>query len=148
MKFIPMSIKEQLHAKVLSGILLSILSMLLTMLCLYFLLPIIPLNWYLIIFLTSIITIILGNFIGIIIDILHPKLVWEQEASAVKQNFAGPVSMFLGVGIGIGIGYLIYKVPYDYILYLGIGILIVCILLDMVFYMRIDSFTKKQFDEY
>ena len=56
--------------------------------------------------------------------------------------------MFLGVGIGIGIGYLIYKVPYDYILYLGIGILIVCILLDMVFYMRIDSFTKKQFDEY
>ncbi len=148
MKYIPMSLKQQLHAKVLSGIIPSVLSLFLTLLCIPFLMPVIPVQWYIIIFVTSIITIVLSNFIGLYIDILRPKLVWEQEASAVKQNFSGIVSMLLGIGFCIVIGYLTYKIPYEYILYSSIVILIVTLLLDVVFYMRIDSFAQKRFNEY
>ena len=33
------------------------------------------------------------------LDILHPKLVWEQEAAAVKQNMSGIVSMLAGMAM-------------------------------------------------
>ena len=84
MKYIPMSLKQQLQAKVLSGILMSVISMLLTMVCVYFLLPIFPLTWYFAAAAASLITIVLGNYASLALDILHPKLVWEQEAAAVK----------------------------------------------------------------
>ena len=143
MKYIPMTLKEQLHAKVLSGILMSVFSMLLTMLCIYYLLPIFPLFWYLLAAASSLITIVLGNYASLALDILHPKLVWEQEAAAVKQNMSGIVSMLAGMAMMVVTAALLFVLPSDFLPAGTAGMVIVCLALDVVFYMRLDHFAKK-----
>lgn len=147
MKYIPMTLKEQLHAKVLSGILMSVVSMLLTMLCIYYLLPIFPLFWYLLADASSLITIVLGNYASLALDILHPKLVWEQEAAAVKQNMSGIVSMLAGMAMMVVTAALLFVLPSDFLPAGTAGMVIVCLALDVVFYMRLDHFAKKRFDQ-
>ena len=147
MKYIPMTLKEQLHAKVLSGILMSVVSMLLTMLCIYYLLPIFPLFWYLLTAASSLITIVLGNYASLALDILHPKLVWEQEAAAVKQNMSGIVSMLAGMAMMVVTAALLFVLPSDLLPAGTAGMVIVCFALDVVFYMRVDHFAKKRFDQ-
>ena len=122
MKYIPMSLKQQLQAKVLSGILMSVISMLLTMVCVYFLLPIFPLTWYFAAAAASLITIVLGNYASLALDILHPKLVWEQEAAAVKQNMSGIVSMLAGMAMTVVTCVLLFILPDDYLLFGTAGI--------------------------
>lgn len=133
MKYIPMSLKQQLQAKVLSGILMSVISMLLTMVCVYFLLPIFPLTWYFAAAAASLITIVLGNYASLALDILHPKLVWEQEAAAVKQNMSGIVSMLAGMAMTVVTCVLLFILPDDYLLFGTAGMVIVCIAVDVVF---------------
>lgn len=147
MKYIPMSLKQQLQAKVLSGILMSVISMLLTMVCVYFLLPIFPLTWYFAAAAASLITIVLGNYASLALDILHPKLVWEQEAAAVKQNMSGIVSMLAGMAMTVVTCVLLFILPDDYLLFGTAGMVIVCIAVDVVFYMRLDSFAQKRFHQ-
>ena len=147
MKYIPMSLKQQLQAKVLSGILISVISMLLTMVCVYFLLPIFPLTWYFAAAAASLITIVLGNYASLALDILHPKLVWEQEAAAVKQNMSGIVSMLAGMAMTVVTCVLLFILPDDYLLFGTAGMVIVCIAVDVVFYMRLDSFAQKRFHQ-
>ncbi|MCR0608903.1 hypothetical protein MKA47_21540 [[Clostridium] innocuum] len=147
MKYIPMSLKQQLQAKVLSGILMSVISMLLTMVCVYFLLPIFPLTWYFAAAAASLITIVLGNYASLALDILHPKLVWEQEAAAVKQNMSGIVSMLAGMAMTVVTCVLLFILPDDYLLFGTASMVIVCIAVDVVFYMRLDSFAQKRFHQ-
>ena len=147
MKYIPMSLKQQLQAKVLSGILMSVISMLLTMVCVYFLLPIFPLTWYFAAAAASLITIVLGNYASLALDILHPKLVWEQEAAAVKQNMSGIVSMLAGMAMTVVTCVVLFILPDDYLLFGTAGFVIVCIAVDVVFYMRLDSFAQKRFHQ-
>lgn len=147
MKYIPMSLKQQLQAKVLSGILMSVISMLLTMVCVYFLLPVFPLTWYFAAAAASLITIVLGNYASLALDILHPKLVWEQEAAAVKQNMSGIVSMLAGMAMTVVTCVLLFILPDDYLLFGTAGMVIVCIAVDVVFYMRLDSFAQKRFHQ-
>ena len=147
MKYIPMSLKQQLQAKVLSGILMSVISMLLTMVCVYFLLPIFPLTWYFAAAAASLITIVLGNYASLALDILHPKLVWKQEAAAVKQNMSGIVSMLAGMAMTVVTCVLLFILPDDYLLFGTAGMVIVCIAVDVVFYMRLDSFAQKRFHQ-
>ena len=147
MKYIPLSLKQQLQAKVLSGILMSVISMLLTMVCVYFLLPIFPLTWYFAAAAASLITIVLGNYASLALDILHPKLVWEQEAAAVKQNMSGIVSMLAGMAMTVVTCVLLFILPDDYLLFGTAGMVIVCIAVDVVFYMRLDSFAQKRFHQ-
>ena len=147
MKYIPMSLKQQLQAKVLSGILMSVISMLLTMVCVYFLLPIFPLTWYFAAAAASLITIVLGNYASLALDILHPKLVWEQEAAAVKQNMSGIVSMLAGMAMTVVTCVLLFILPDDYLLFGTAGMVIVWIAVDVVFYMRLDSFAQKRFHQ-
>ena len=147
MKYIPMSLKQQLQAKVLSGILMSVISMLLTMVCVYFLLPIFPLTWYFAAAAASLITIVLGNYASLALDILHPKLVWEQEAAAVKQNMSGIVSMLAGMAMTVVTCVLLFILQDYYLLFGTAGMVIVCIAVDVVFYMRLDSFAQKRFHQ-
>lgn len=147
MKYIPMSLKQQLQAKVVSGILMSVISMLLTLLCVYFLLPIFPLTWYFAAAATSLITIVLGNYASLALDILHPKLVWEQEAAAVKQNMSGIVSMLASMALCVLFCIVLFILPDDFLLLTTAGMVIAGIVIDVVFYMRLDRFAQKRFDQ-
>lgn len=148
MKVIPLSLGKQIQAKVLSGILVSFLSQLLLIIVFYILLPIFPVICFIAAMLASIITIIISNYIGIMIDILHPKLVWEQEAAAVKQNLTGMLSMFGGWALtAIAAGF-IYIFPSDYIGIATIIITIVFLTLCVILYKSIDKFAVRRFKNY
>jgi ABC-2 type transport system permease protein len=110
MKYIPMSYFAQMSAKVLSGMAISLLGIV----C--FILPVawfikLPLNLTIIAFAASVLTSVFMNYLGMIVDILHPKLVWEQEASAVKQNLNAVFTMVPAAGLSFGIFFLIGKLP-------------------------------------
>lgn len=110
MKYIPMSYFAQMSAKVLSGMAISLLGIV----C--FILPVawfikLPLNLTIIAFAASVLTSVFMNYLGMIVDILHPKLVWEQEASAVKQNLNAVFTMVPAAGLSFAIFFLIGKLP-------------------------------------
>lgn len=133
MKYIPMSLGKQVRAKINCGILISLLSVLLLIIVGILFVSFIPIPLYLIAFCASIITIVLGNYIGILVDLIHPKLVWEQEAAAVKQNMSSMIAMFGGILLSIGIGFLIYFLPFSSItisvMFTTIALIIICVIL-------------------
>lgn len=148
MKYIPMALSKQIQAKVLSGILISVLSMVLMMISLYVVFPFLPIVCYLLVFLGSLVTIVLGNYLGILIDILHPKLVWEQEAAAVKQNMSGMIALFGCMAAAAGIGFLIYRIPFSQLLPYTIGITLALIILSIVLCTRMNSIAQRAFSKY
>ncbi|CAM2758930.1 hypothetical protein HAHI6034_03925 [Hathewaya histolytica] len=84
-KFIPVDYSIQLFAKLSSGILINLVGCVISLVM--FIVIFMPnikiiLSTCLIMFLG----VVFANLIGILIDILHPKLIWDNEQKAVKQN--------------------------------------------------------------
>ena len=85
----PVSMTTQLYAKFLSGIIISSIAVLPIIILiivgntLYFELEII---WVVYSVLSALIMMIFINLFGLVVDVYHPKLVWENEQAAVKQN--------------------------------------------------------------
>lgn len=142
MKYIPMSYQDQIHAKAYCGIFMSIVTLVLTIIPLYLFLPLPILN-YLIVFGCSIISAIIVNFLGIIIDLSHPKLVWEQEAAAVKQNLGGVLSIFGGVGLCAVMIALCFFISNEYIMILAISFIAFSLLLAVALYMISGRYAEK-----
>lgn len=111
MKVIPVPYKTQLQAKLLSGLYVGAAGttgyclIILLVLIMGFRLP----AWTLI---PSIIGSFLANaiqcLIQMFIDLFHPKLSWESEQQAVKQNFNVVFAMFLNMAAGFGLGALVF----------------------------------------
>jgi ABC-2 type transport system permease protein len=113
MKMIPMEIMDQLHAKSLSGFLLSLLGLILTVIpAAYFL----KAPWYILAIFS--VMAILGslfiNYLSIIVDVIHPKLVWETEQAAVKQNINFIFTMLPSFGLAYLLVWLALTFDFDY----------------------------------
>lgn len=147
MKYVPMSLRQQLQAKVGCGMLVSIVSLVLTMIALYIVFPILPFLYYLVAAASSLLTIALGNLSALLLDVFHPKLVWEQEAAAVKQNMNGVISMLGSMALTVLCIAFIFILPQKFLLLATIGIVVVCIVLDVVLYKWMEPFAKKCFDK-
>lgn len=96
LKYIPVKIKTQLMAKVLSGVIMGCVSLIMM------LLPVIILirpSIYLLIMIVvlGLLGIVFVNFVGIFIDLNSPKLNWDNEQKAVKQNMNVMASMIVCV---------------------------------------------------
>lgn len=122
MKMIPMAYFDQAMAKVLSGLLISFLGSLIFILpfAIYFKLSMFALIHLL---LGVILSNIAMNFWGMVVDIYHPKLIWEQEAVPVKQNINAIFTMIPGFGIGVGLITLLAKLPMDTVARYGYGVI-------------------------
>ena len=94
MKFIPVPVETQAFAKAACGIIISAVSGWLLLIPLHLVLSY-PIYLDLIFVVGSLVSVIMTNLFGILIDLLRPKLVWEQEAAAVKQNLNGVISILL-----------------------------------------------------
>lgn len=126
MKFIPMSYFDQIQAKVFSGLIISVLGVVFMMIPFGYLFHI-PLFGLFLALIAALLSSVLINYVGIIIDMIHPKLVWEQEAAAVKQNINAAFTMLPAFGIGAGLFFIIgwFKEPmwYAFTIYLALFIL-------------------------
>ena len=107
-KYLPMSYKKQIIAKALSGILLT-----LTGLIVLIIMAIVVINPPVIIVILTIVIGILGLIFsaltGIFIDLSFPKLHWENEQKAVKNNLNVLFNMLIGAIIGGLSVYLVIK---------------------------------------
>lgn len=57
----------------------------------------VPVYLILLIILTSVLGIAFSCFVGILIDLNFPKLVWDNEQKAVKQNFNVVINMLASI---------------------------------------------------
>jgi ABC-2 type transport system permease protein len=141
MKIIPMSIMSQLHAKVLSGVFYSTLGLIfLYGIVFYF----IRLPWHL--FLASFGLTMIGtvfiNYYSILIDVIHPKLVWESEQAAVKQNMNFLFTMLPAMGIAGLMFYLIPKITISMVIVAMLAAIIL-ILLTLVIITLLKKIASK-----
>lgn len=146
MKYIPMEFKQQIHAKTNCGIIVSLISMLVTVIIAYVIFPYLPIYYYIVCFLASIITTLLGNYAGILVDMAHPKLVWEQEAAAVKQNMTAMIAMMGGMALCGLMVFAVFMLPFDDITMTTTLVTVVCIALTLVLRILVDKSAKKLFE--
>jgi len=94
MKYIPISYKKQINAKMLSGILMGIIGV--SLMLLVGIIIVKP-DFSLIIIagVISILGIIFASEAGMLIDLYFPKLIWDNEQKAVKQNLNTFVTMVI-----------------------------------------------------
>ncbi len=105
-KYIPLSYRKQILAKLLSAYLLGLSGAILMIIAVRIL---IPLDNYLIAMMLGVSMVAITPVIeaGLIIDLFNPKLNWENEQQAFKQNFNVVFSMLLAILLG---GVIIYVV--------------------------------------
>lgn len=100
MKVIPMSYFSQVMAKIAVGYFFSILSVLCGIAVIYVIaLP--PLWLVLLSVLIAIPAALLPNITGIIYELLWPKLHWDNEQKAVKQNLNVVLGIFIPMGVAV-----------------------------------------------
>ena len=92
MKYIPMSYVKQIQAKIASGLAVSLLGILFSLIAAIIILRLHPIMIALVLVM-SIQGMLFMNYLGMIVDLIRPKLVWEQEAAAVKQNLNAAFTM-------------------------------------------------------
>jgi ABC-2 type transport system permease protein len=95
-KYLPVSYRQQLTAKVLSGFVLGLAAVIMMVLFAVLGLKLSP--WLgLLILATAWLPVLLTSLTGIIIDLYNPKLDWDNEQKAVKQNMNVLYNMAAGV---------------------------------------------------
>lgn len=131
MKYIPVSYELQIHVKGLFSLIFSYISYLMDVGILVYILK---LNWK-----TAIYYAVSGGCViffiaclGIWLDSMHPKLIWEDELNALRGNlnvFFNMAFAILATVVICGIGFLMYLVPHSTIWFIhnfylvGLGIL-------------------------
>ena len=135
MKFIPVPVETQAFAKAACGIIISAVSGWLLLIPLHLVLSY-PIYLDLIFMVGSLVSVIMTNLFGILIDLLRPKLVWEQEAAAVKQNLNGVISILLSFLLAAVCFGLLY-IGWDQVLLIAIGLLVIQIVLSFLLYVGV-----------
>jgi ABC-2 type transport system permease protein len=97
-KFLPVSFMTQMMAKVLSSV--AINSILIVVFAIGALIIKVPITLILLIFILAMLEIVMFAMIGLLIDLHSPKLVWDDEQKAVKQNFNSMKSLLIGLVVG------------------------------------------------
>ncbi len=98
LKYIPVPYSTQIYAKILSSFYVEALAMVIMYGIMIYLFQVdlmFILLSLIIVFLSS----LLVNQVGILMDTLWPKLNWDTEQKAVKQNLNSVLHMFLGFGL-------------------------------------------------
>ena len=132
LKYIPMKYKEQLMAKVLSAVVLGTAGMI-TISVLGIILLKLPLDLVLIMLIVGSMGILFTSFIGIFIDLNFPKLHWDTEQKAVKQNLNVLISMIICIALGVLIVFMIIK--FELTKWAAFALIVVlCAILDLVLY--------------
>lgn len=108
MQYIPMEYRMQMNAKLLSGLIISLVGMVVTLgfIVIYFE---VSLFITLLMLLSAINAVIFTRLTGMFIDAANPKLNWDNEQKAVKQNMNLVYNMLIGVTFaGIAVVFLIF----------------------------------------
>ncbi len=121
-KYLPVSYRQQLTAKVLSGFILGVIGVLMLVLSAMFFLKL-SIWTSLIILLTAWLPILLTSITGLMIDLYNPKLDWDSEQKAVKQNVNVLYNMLIGL-IFAGLTWILLPISSNLVLTVGILVVV------------------------
>lgn len=144
-KHIPVSYAHQITAKVLSGVILSYIGIVVLVLIMIFLYKL-PLYLGLLLLVIGILPIILTSFTGILLDLYNPKLDWDSEQKAVKQNMNVLYNILMGVAAAALIVALTFVFRYSAALTI-ISIIVLVSLLDLLLYYLVYTKGVARFKE-
>ncbi len=145
MKYIPMPYEKQIISKVLAGVMMGIVGMVLFLITAMILVDV-PIYLLIYILISGLLGIVFINLVGIIIDLNYPKLIWDNEQKAVKQNLNVIVSLIFTIAISIG---LIYgTIRFGLAVWLVFALLIICFgALDVLLYYICKTVGVKLFEK-
>ena len=114
-KYIPVRYETQIHVKLLVSLLFSYISYLVDVGVMAYILK---LEWKQILYyaVAGGCMVLFISCLGIWLDSMHPKLVWEDELNALRGNlnvFNNMAFAILGTGVICGIAFLLYLVPHS-----------------------------------
>ena len=101
-RYIPVSYRKQLAAKLLSGVVIGYTSVILVLVVLTAVLKA-PLYFAGIVLILSFLPLLLTSMGGLLFDLINPKLEWDSEQKAVKQNVNVFFSILFSVVIAIAV---------------------------------------------
>ena len=149
-KYIPMKYGSQWRIKLLVSMLISFIGINIYMLIFYVLIgtPIYLIFLYILI---SILCVLLVSYIGILIDSCFPKIVWDDENDALRENYNCFIAMgfsLLFLGILWGVGYLLFSrhgLNFMQLVSFSLGVLLISnIILHLISISRISYFIRNQ----
>ena len=144
-KYLPVDYKTQINAKAQCGMLMGLVGMIMALIVAWIVLSL-PLYLLMMAMLVSLPCIFFINYVGVLIDLKFPKLNWDNEQKAVKQNMNGLLAMLISAGFGaLNFGLVIYfKLNY-----ISAFITILCfyIFADLLLYKLASGYGAKLFGE-
>lgn len=145
LKYIPVPYSTQIYAKILSSFYVEALALIILYAIMVFLFQVdlifVILSLF-IVFLASLVV----NQVGILLDTLWPKLNWDTEQKAVKQNFNSVIHMFMGFGLTALSIFLAVKIAPTYFTGFMVVFLLLA-LLAVVFHFILMRTVEKRFAE-
>lgn len=134
-KYIPMSYREQIFGKVISAIIINMISIVIfTVMLAALKLPFVLVTS---IFIVAILTNVISSMLGVIIDMNRPKLNWDNEQKAVKQNFNSLISTVITIIIaGLNAFIFIKLHPTLLIGFIGLAIVSLLIIATLIYYIE------------
>ena len=141
LKYIPVPYMTQIYAKIVSAFYVEAAALVIFYGIVFYLFRI-----DLVFFVLSLVIIFLAslviNQIGIFLDITWPKLNWDTEQKAVKQNFNSVIHMFLGFGLVALMIFLAMKVQVSlYVAFMAslLGLLILALVLHFLLTRHVEK---------
>jgi ABC-2 type transport system permease protein len=131
-KFIPMEYKEQILSKAISAFILNFLGVML-MILIVSIVGKPPLYLVAMAVLLVVIGVIFSVFVGLFIDLNYPKLDWDNEQRAVKQN----LNVIIGILIGLVTAGTVIFLTIKFKIILSVifpAILVIFLVLDIILY--------------
>lgn len=96
LKMIPVSAKQQIFAKFLQGYMVSVLGVITTGIILGIFIKLSPAR-LIVVFIIGLLSSVSMTALNLLLDVFHPKLLWNSEQEAMKQNLNGALGMLVSV---------------------------------------------------
>jgi len=144
-KYIPVDYRKQIMGKAMSGAAMGFIGMLMVApIAVIFL----KIRAYVVVIsiMISILGILFSAFFGILLDITMPKLNWDTEQKAVKQNFNGVISIFGSLALSGALVFLSIKLPFSSTV-LCVMIILIFGLVDWILYKVLMNYGVKRLEE-
>lgn len=136
MKYIPVPYSLQIHVKGLISLLFSYPSYLIDVVILAIILKL-PVSMAVYYGIAGGLMVFFITCLGILLDSIHPKLIWEDELNALRGNlnvFFNMAFAILAAGIICGTGFLLYLIPHSGVQFIYLFYMIVLMILDIYMY--------------
>ena len=147
-KMIPVSARQQVNSKLIIGMIVSVVGITTTGVIMVLLLKLPPL-WVIGAAIVGLIASVPMVALSLLLDVFHPKLIWNSEQEAMKQNMNGVLGMLLSILIllilgAVGVVMLLAKLPVALIL---IAVSVISVILGVLSLLALYSVAERKYRE-